>query len=85
VEQALLSGRRPTVVLPGSQAAPSGHDIHGNASTAVTGAPGALKLVERTALRQLVAEHQGSRAVLAKKLGISQRSLYRKLKALDPP
>ena len=85
VEQALLSGRRPTVVLPGSPAAPSGHDTHGNASSTVTGAPGALKLVERTALRQLVAEHQGSRAVLAKKLGISQRSLYRKLKALDPP
>lgn len=85
VEQALLSGRRPTVALPGSPAAPSGHDIHGNASSTVTVAPGALKLVERTALRQLVAEHQGSRAVLAKKLGISQRSLYRKLKALAPP
>ena len=39
--------------------------------------------MERAALQQLVAGHQGSRAALAQKLGISERSLYRKLKALD--
>jgi DNA-binding NtrC family response regulator len=30
----------------------------------------------------LVKSHQGSRAALAQQLGISERSLYRKLKAL---
>ena len=37
----------------------------------------------RAALQQLLKEHQGSRAELAQKLGISERSLYRKLKAQD--
>ena len=45
-------------------------------------APGALRTIERAALQQLVSSHQGSRADLANKLGISERSLYRKLKAL---
>jgi len=44
-------------------------------------APGALRTIERAA-QQLVSSHQGSRADLANKLGISERSLYRKLKAL---
>ena len=75
VQQALLSGRRPSaepVVEP-----------HASASTpSLTPTPGALKAVERTALQQLVAAHEGSRAELAARLGISERSLYRKLKAL---
>ena len=45
-------------------------------------APGALRVIERAALQQLVSSHQGSRADLANKLGMSERSLYRKLKAL---
>ena len=45
-------------------------------------APGALRIIERAALQQLVSSHQGSRADLANKLGMSERSLYRKLKAL---
>jgi DNA-binding NtrC family response regulator len=43
--------------------------------------PGVLKSLEHAALKQLVGAHQGSRAELARKLGISERSLYRKLKA----
>ena len=34
------------------------------------------------ALQQALATHQGSRAALARQLGISERSLYRRLKAL---
>jgi DNA-binding NtrC family response regulator len=45
-------------------------------------APGAWQAIEQAALRQLVASHRGSRAELAQQLGISQRSLYRKLRAL---
>lgn len=44
---------------------------------------GTLKKLERSALQQLVAQHQGSRADLADKLGISERSLYRKLKSMS--
>ncbi|MGC1174732.1 helix-turn-helix domain-containing protein [Polaromonas sp.] len=36
----------------------------------------------QSALQQLVATHHGSRAELAARLGISERSLYRKLRAL---
>lgn len=44
-----------------------------------------LKKLELSALQQLVAQHQGSRAELAQKLGISERSMYRKLKSLLQP
>ena len=81
IQQALLSGRRP----------PAGPRVHSQACDADTAAsnlkglalaPGALRTIERAALQQLVSSHQGSRADLANKLGISERSLYRKLKAL---
>ena len=81
IEQALLSGRRPPT-------GPSVHPQAGDADTAARSpkglalAPGALKTIERAALQQWVSGHQGSRADLANKLGISERSLYRKLKAL---
>jgi DNA-binding NtrC family response regulator len=42
-----------------------------------------LRELETTALREQVRLHRGPRAALAAKLGISERSLYRKLKALD--
>jgi DNA-binding NtrC family response regulator len=45
--------------------------------------PGDLKSLQQAALKQLASAHQGSRAELARKLGISERSLYRKLKTLD--
>ena len=40
------------------------------------------RALEQQALRQVLASHIGSRAELATRLGISQRSLYRKIKAL---
>jgi DNA-binding NtrC family response regulator len=46
-----------------------------------------LRSVERATLRAQIEAHRGSRAELARKLGISERSLYRKLRALaqEPP
>ncbi|WP_425259394.1 sigma-54 interaction domain-containing protein [Rubrivivax sp. RP6-9] len=46
-----------------------------------------LRSVERAALQAQLRVHRGSRAELARKLGISERSLYRKLRdiAREPP
>ena len=41
-----------------------------------------LRSVEHAALRAQLQAHRGSRAALARKLGISERSLYRKLREL---
>lgn len=72
VTQALLSGRRcdstPVPVTVPTTAASTG----------------SLKSVARAALQQMAAQHTGSRAELAAQLGISERSLYRKLNALKP-
>ena len=67
-----------TGVLVAAQSAPTGEE-------AESAAPGGqdLRSLERATLRQALAHHQGSRAQLAARLGISERSLYRKLKALD--
>jgi DNA-binding NtrC family response regulator len=50
-------------------------------------ADASLRSVERTALLAQLNTHRGSRAELARKLGISERSLYRKLRNIDgePP
>jgi two-component system, NtrC family, response regulator HydG len=49
-------------------------------------AAGDLRSAERATLRERLARHRGNRAQLAAELGISERSLYRKLKALgDEP
>jgi two-component system, NtrC family, response regulator HydG len=48
-------------------------------------AAGSLREVELATLQAQLQAHQGSRAALAAKLGISERSLYRKLRALAPP
>jgi DNA-binding NtrC family response regulator len=77
VEQALAVGRRVHAVpcaAPPAAAAP--------APETRTGQP--LRDAEREALAAMLAAHQGSRAELARQLGISERSLYRKLRALDP-
>lgn len=71
IQQALMSGRRPPDAR--RHAAPAA----GTASR-----PGALQEMAQSALQQLVATHHGSRAELAARLGISERSLYRKLRAL---
>jgi two-component system, NtrC family, response regulator HydG len=44
-----------------------------------------LREIEREALRARLQSHTGSRAELAAQLGISERSLYRKLRSLDQP
>jgi DNA-binding NtrC family response regulator len=41
-----------------------------------------LRSVERAVLQAQLKAHRGSRAALARKLGISERSLYRKLRAI---
>jgi DNA-binding NtrC family response regulator len=43
-----------------------------------------LRQAEQQALREALAAHAGSREDLARRLGISPRSLYRKLRALPP-
>ena len=81
VQQALQSGRRP-VVLKGAQPV----DISSAARPANRPAETtnhSLQAMEQAALHQVVASHTGSRAELAARLGISERSLYRKIKALN--
>ena len=51
-------------------------------SVALAGLPRRSPLTDDEALRQAVAAHQGSRLALARRLGISERSLYRRLKTL---
>ena len=52
------------------------------ASAALAGSSRQRRLLDDQALQQALATHQGSRAALARQLGISERSLYRRLKAL---
>jgi DNA-binding NtrC family response regulator len=84
VEQALRSGRRPTASEPKHHYS---HHVVNNLSHSSTivpvPAPGALKSVELAALQEMVKAHTGSRSELAAQLGISERSLYRKLKDIE--
>ncbi len=75
--RALSAGvRRPTFHRDGHALQPAG-------VVAVTPDPAStLKDAQRAALAQRVKAHSGSRAELAQHLGISPRSLYRKLKGL---
>jgi DNA-binding NtrC family response regulator len=75
VERALGSDAMPTTARP--LAVPS------SAPTATVPAEASLRDVERAALQAQLKAHRGSRAELARKLGISERSLYRKLRDLD--
>jgi DNA-binding NtrC family response regulator len=83
VEQALRSGRRPTL-NPAQEfklAAPMAVADGAPASQTVTAAR-SLKSLALAALQDRIQAHPGSRAELAAQLGISERSLYRKLKTL---
>lgn len=76
VAEALAAGRR---------AAPAG-DAPAPAAAMPPAAdpaplPATRREIEREALRQALRSHAGSRAALAARLGISERTLYRKLKA----
>jgi DNA-binding NtrC family response regulator len=75
IETALSAGRagarRPAIaVAPKTEPAPDAADPH------------SLRSLTQDALRARLAAHQGSRAELARQLGISERSLYRKLREL---
>ena len=84
--QALMSGRRPSFSHRSRVSAPvAGADTALVAiATNPAPTPGTLHAIAQAALQQRVASHQGSRAELAAQLGMSERSLYRKLKALEP-
>jgi transcriptional regulator with PAS, ATPase and Fis domain len=53
-------------------------------SSALSGDALDLDEVQRQALLRAVRSHRGSRRELARRLGISERTLYRRLKALQP-
>ena len=74
VRQALATGLRPV-----RQRLPS---CPARSPEATPDAGHDLRSLEQAALRETVARHTGSRAELARKLGISERSLYRKLREI---
>lgn len=74
VRQALQSGRRALI---------QNSEVPSSAATRLQVTSESLETIQKAALQQVVAAHQGSRAELALKLGISERSLYRRLKRLD--
>ena len=69
VDEAIAIGRRPGRATTGPSAPATAGDT--------------VRAASRETLRAIVAEHRGNRAALAAKLGISERSLYRKLKSLE--
>ncbi len=75
VQEALWSGRRGSME---PQTTPTTDLLNTTPPAADT-----LKTMAREAFKQRVEAHQGSREELAHQLGISQRSLYRKLKDLE--
>ncbi|MBQ0921492.1 sigma-54-dependent Fis family transcriptional regulator [Hydrogenophaga aromaticivorans] len=79
VREAIATGRRPALRPAAPPGLPALTDGPGRAPD---GRPADLKTLERAALREMVERHTGSRSELAERLGISERSLYRKLKAL---
>ena len=83
VQQALQSGRRPALRADGQPINNSGAARPAN--TEAEAANHSLQAMEQAALQQVVASHTGSRAELATRLGISERSLYRKIKGLNKP
>ena len=77
VERALGTDARPSPVALQRAEAPE---------AIASGAESSLRSVERAALLAQLKTHSGSRAELAEKLGISERSLYRKLRDIgDAP
>ncbi len=77
VQQALQSGRK-------ASPAPSPLNAPLKSVDLLPLQPSSLKTLQNETLQHIVATHTGSRAELAAQLGISERSLYRKLQALPP-
>jgi len=84
VQEALATGRHPrrAAFSPPPLRRPGPPPEPGAGAGTDTDDTPPLKALEREALRDLVARHQGSRAELAAQLGMSERSLYRKIKGL---
>ncbi len=81
VTQALQSGRRRAA--PATERLPASlTDTALVAAPGLQASPGALKSAASAALLHMAQQHTGSRSELADRLGISERSLYRKLNAL---
>lgn len=83
---------RATILADGTRIEPSHIEralepdavpVRAKAEPAVAPADAPLRELERAALKERLRAHRGSRAELARKLGISERSLYRKLRELD--
>ena len=83
IELALQTGRAPrtmpSVASCAAAASPLAASVSPSPVTSPPPSP-ALKDLERQALQAYLAAHTGTRAQLAQQLGISERSLYRKLK-----
>lgn len=82
VEQALQSGRRPRAGFTHSHPHGLSHSLSGTPVVVPLSISGTLKSAEHAVLQNRVNGHTGSRAELAAQLGISERSLYRRLKAM---
>jgi len=69
------------------EAIATGRRLRHPASAALAAPVTDLRQLEQQALGEAVAQHRGSRAALAARLGMSERTLYRKLKqfGLDSP
>ncbi|WP_027994285.1 sigma-54 interaction domain-containing protein [Simplicispira psychrophila] len=83
VQQALQAGMRPSTLTewPPVHPAEAGTASLGPALTAFQSLQSRHTL-EQANLQQVLAQHTGSRAELAAQLGMSERSLYRRIKAL---
>ena len=77
VAQAIATG--PSPLLRGRLSA----EVPASSTQTPSTAPTDFKTLERTALQTRLAAHTGSRAELAAQLGMSERSLYRKIRALQ--
>jgi DNA-binding NtrC family response regulator len=71
------------VAVPSSEAPPAVTDAEG--PRPATAAGRSLREIEAEVLQARLAAHRGNRAELARTLGISERTLYRRLRALPPP
>lgn len=87
VEQALRSGRHTATLVETQTAAPSTSAPIATVSQTFTPSTSthpatmpSLRTIEHAALKAVVEAHTGRRSELAAQLGISERSLYRKLK-----
>ena len=82
VEQALRTGPRQLAAAAMPEVQSSASSLPVSATQGAVKPRSALKAAAQAALANSLSQHQGSRAELAATLGISERSLYRKLKAL---